>query len=124
MIECPAWLDLESVAAPAEVWETGCVRPELRAAGTSQTRREAWASGTPRSHGGRRVRTSRADSTFAPSRRGLRRPRRREGNRMHLDPEALVRLYRRGGQWWAAFHEDGKHVRKSLGTRFLADARL
>jgi integrase len=43
---------------------------------------------------------------------------------MHLDPEALVRIYRRGGQWWAGYHEDGRHIRKSLGTRFLADARL
>src|SRR4029079_19075240 len=54
---------------------------------------------------------------------GLQRPL-REGSPVHLDREALVRLYRRGGLWWAAYHEDGKRARKSLGTRFLADARL
>lgn len=43
---------------------------------------------------------------------------------MHADKATLVRLYRRGRSWWAAYRRDGRSVRESLRTPYVADARL
>ena len=38
--------------------------------------------------------------------------------------DSLVTIYKRGRLWWAAFHDDGRHVRRSLGTPYISDARM
>jgi integrase len=43
---------------------------------------------------------------------------------MATETAELVKLYRRGRTWWADYAEDGRRMRQSLGTPFVADARL
>src|SRR5438105_15884296 len=41
-----------------------------------------------------------------------------------MDPSTGKRLQRTSPTWWADYHEDGKRVRKSLGTPYRQDAEL